>query len=362
MTIDRNALADYLIARGLLETRAIVDIEPEEGRSNLVYRVHRHDGGRGLFVKIAPSAEPRWTVPLAREAEVCRLFESSDLPAKLCDVLPRRLFYDSDRNVLVFELIPQGRNLTEYHYQEGVFPSDVGRVLGRHLAEVHACFGKQEWSTLVGNIVRRELPWGLRLHRGELERHHEWREAEKTFIAAIRRDSRLSANLDALAADWRPETLIHGDLKWDNCLLTGDDGAGGHGLRFVDWECADIGDPVWDVAAVLQGYLAFWILSLQSNARRPGPAERTPWERLRAMHASIREFVRSYAAVRSVPENERTDFVRRCVRFAGARLLSAVLEYPQLTPAGVHNVQQVSRDLLLNPDQAATELLGIGIG
>jgi hypothetical protein len=50
-------------------------------------------------------------------------------------------------------------------------------------------------------------------------------------------------------------------MKWDKVLLfqTPD---GGLDFRIVDWEMADLCDADWDVGAVLQSFLAVWILSM----------------------------------------------------------------------------------------------------
>jgi thiamine kinase-like enzyme len=49
--------------------------------------------------------------------------------------------------------------------------------------------------------------------------------------------------LDALRASWRIQALIHNDIKWDNCLVYGKEGAARiTRLKLIDWEQSDAGD------------------------------------------------------------------------------------------------------------------------
>lgn len=59
--------------------------------------------------------------------------------------------------------------------------------------------------------------------------------------------STLARGLADGAALWRASGVVHGDLRFDNCLIDP------HGrTTFVDWECGGLGDPLWDVATILQ--------------------------------------------------------------------------------------------------------------
>ena len=81
------------------------------------------------------------------------------------------------------------------------------------------------------------------------------------------------AALDELRGEWRQDALIHGDMKWDNCVMPrhDDPARAAEGLKIVDWELADIGDGCWDVGAVFQAYLAHWILTMRIPAEQVSP-------------------------------------------------------------------------------------------
>ena len=51
--------------------------------------------------------------------------------------------------------------------------------------------------------------------------------------------------------EWQQDSLIHGDIKFTNCIVFPQSG-GTLGFRIVDWELADWGDAAWDVGGVFR--------------------------------------------------------------------------------------------------------------
>ena len=77
--------------------------------------------------------------------------------------------------------------------------------------------------------------------------------------------STLARGLADGAALWRASGVVHGDLRFDNCLIDP------HGrTTFVDWECGGLGDPLWDVATILQE-LILRLISSRCDGLRAGP-------------------------------------------------------------------------------------------
>ena len=106
-----------------------------------------------------------------------------------------------------------------------------------------------------------------------------------------------------LQQTWRRDTLIHGDIKFENCVLTHANGAqvpdgkdAEVGVKVVGPEIADLGDPRWDVGSMMQSWLACWIFSIPTDgATDPEQlAARAvyPWRRC------SRRFARSGTATR----------------------------------------------------------------
>jgi thiamine kinase-like enzyme len=167
--------------------------------------------------------------------------------------------------------------------------------------------------------------------------------------------------LDDLIADWRVETLIHNDLKAENCVvLTGKRGRGR--IKIVDWEFAGPGDPYWDVGSVFGSYLGSWLLSVpivgpEFDDRGLALAG-LPLER---MQPAIRAFWSSYVEHRGLGADELAPALERAVRYGGARLLQTAYEQTQSSQqlsGNVVGMLQLGANVMARPWEACA-LLGI---
>jgi aminoglycoside phosphotransferase (APT) family kinase protein len=147
-------------------------------------------------------------------------------------------------------------------------------------------------------------------------------------------------------------------MKWDNCLVDGDAG----NVRIVDWELADIGDPSWDVGAVLQSYVSFWVLSLPVGQTTDSEAlARGAQYPLENMQAAIRAFWVSYCESRGAGRGDAA-LLERTIRFAAARMVLTAYETMQFSPhlsAHARYLLQVSLNMLTRPRDAARDLLSL---
>ena len=117
--------------------------------------------------------------------------------------------------------------------------------------------------------------------------------------------------LGALDAAWTPTTVIHGDLRADNVMVTAD------GVVFIDWETAGRGDPAWDVGALLAEVLT------DARVREVGP-RLTP--RVRAELAAVLDPWLAAAGATG------PDLPRRIGLACGARLLLRALQVAGASP------------------------------
>lgn len=344
----------YLLDRRLVDVESIVDgdlVIVDATRRNRNAKVFRSEGPCYL-VKQGIEADGRETV--AHEAAIYELLTNSSDGKAIADHLPRVFEFDPRTGTLVLELFDRASDLRAYHARLARFPVGLGADLGRALGYLHRIPPEPRGPT-VGPT------WTLFVHRPQLRRFWEMSAATIALTRIVQQFDQLCQVLDDLIADWRVETLIHNDLKAENCVvLTGKRGRGR--IKIVDWEFAGPGDPYWDVGSVFGSYLGSWLLSVPIVG--PEFDERSlalaglPLER---MQPAIRAFWSAYVEHRGLGANEIAPALERAVRYGGARLLQTAYEQTQSSQqlsGNVVGMLQLGANVIARPWEACA-LLGI---
>jgi hypothetical protein len=329
--LNPTGLIAYLVRVGLVEAAAAGDLDVrvnDLSRSHMVASVHL-PGGQHLIVKRARPRPGEVVGSLQRELVAYGLAcEHQALSA----AMPTLLWADPALQVLVMEAVEPGITLHAHAQQLG----QASPVHARRLAQLIAGWHRGTRDLLAGGsgtlseggapghlgIFPTEAPWVLGILAPG-----RWRPPATEHLLVhgeVRRE--LRARFAELATVLEPSCLVHGDLKWDNCLIDGVDG-----VRVIDWEQTAVGDPAWDVAGILQEYVA-----AHRAAELPGA-----WEE--GLEPPVGEaaatFLSAYLDAADLPA--RGLLADRAARLAGARLVQTALEH-----ATVSADQRLARRLL----------------
>ncbi|MGH7507163.1 MAG: phosphotransferase, partial [Longimicrobiales bacterium] len=213
------AAVRYLLERGLVHPRSIVGgelVATDAARRNRNVKVVSGDG-ESFLLKQGIGAGGIATV--AHEAAVYGLLLHEPRGAVARRYLPRCFGYDAERGVLVLELFREAHDLRQYHVRRGRFPKHMAAALGRALADLHRIDPKGDAGDDATLRMRRPPPWALTLHRPRLEHLSEMSGANLNLVRIVQHAGQLCDALDELRRDWQTGTLIHGDVKWENCLI-----------------------------------------------------------------------------------------------------------------------------------------------
>jgi len=347
-TTTPNDLVHYLIERGLLSPASVVDGEVmvvEGTRRNSNFAVTRKDGPP-YFVKCVQPASAGSAETLQREANFYNWATMHPALGGLRELMPRFFHSDPQRGMLVIELFPNAQNITDYHRYARTFPEDVGRLIGRALARYHASTASA-LGTLDRSVFKGQPPWVLSLHYST----SQFGQAGAQVATILQSYPDYGRALDLLRAQWMPNALIHGDMKFDNCLIVARPD-GGADLKVVDWELADIGEDTWDAGAVLQSYVTTCVLFAQGTMSVD----------LSPVKPAMRAFWDEYVKALPIPDAQADARLERCVAYAGARMLQTALETLHYAPsmsAHVALVLQISLNILRDPRAAVREIVGI---
>lgn len=371
MILTPANLAHYLMARGLVTPASVVDGDftvIDMSRRNHNLQVARRESP-GLFVKQVGDWDPLSAETMRREATCYWLAGNDPDFAALAAMMPRYHLYDPARQVLVLEMVRDGESLGEFHRRLGRFPAGMAARLGTLLGTYHRDAGGRRRDLPQDTVFPRSVPWVLSIHFHNPSHFGPVSAGVRQLLGVVGQYPEFHAALDELRGEWRFDALIHGDMKWENCVVprVDDEAEAAEGLRIVDWELADIGDGCWDVGAVFQAYLTYWILTMRippeqvSPERLPALAE-FPLDR---MQPAIGAFWDAYVRTRGAHGAEAAALLRKSVRYGAARMIQTAWEYltysPQMT-ANALCLLQVSINILTRPDEAIEHLLGIGVG
>jgi aminoglycoside phosphotransferase (APT) family kinase protein len=339
VSLDQAQVAQYLLERKLINPEAIVEGEfrvEDVSRLNRVFLVTAAPGG-SYVVKAGES--------VAREADVLR---------RLANGMRRWLpgVAAVGDGVLVLEAAPGAQDFARCQ-PTGRYSRTLARECGRALAALHGLPTHTIGHAGAGNFAER-----LRVHHLDLASMRAMSAGSLEVVRLVQNADGLSADLDTLAADSITEAVIHGDVRWENCLGLRA-GTRRTRLQLIDWEFAAPGDPAADVGAFFGEYLRAWLASLSTLSA--AASQRSSAE-LARMQSALRAFWAAYVAGRGVVASPLGRLLRRAVRHAGARLVVAAWEEGQTradAPPQLYDAVRLGAELLRRPDEAGVQILGL---
>ena len=309
-------------------------------------------------------------VTVANEATMYELFWSDTANDELRRYLPRFYKYDPGEGLLVLEFLRDAQDLEEYYAHRKRFSVVLASSMGSALGTLHSL----KWAEGKTNKDLQPLthgpPWVLSLHHPIPGIFWRVSSANVHIIKIIQQFPEFCDLLDGLFQDWRVETLIHFDLKWNNWLIAGYSAGGQKArLKIVDWELAGRGDPCWDLGSVFSEYLSLWLLSIPATGDLP-PDKFPELARypLNRMQPAMCSFWGSYVRRMNLDVSRSNEWLLRSVKYAAARLVQTAFERTQMAMQPTGNIicfLQLSLNILQRPEEAIVHLLGMplqGVG
>lgn len=365
MLLDVDNAVPYLLERGYLAARDVIDggvRVTSVSRRNRNLRVTRGDG-TGFLVKQAEAVGSEAT--LGCEAAFYRMCAHDDRAAAMRPYAPTMVGVEEADRALFIELIGDAVPLTDLRgrYGDAALLVRLGRAIGLAVGTCHRAF-----PTLVEHPSRhadrlgRQVPWVLWVHRPGPEILDELSAGNRKTLHILQQRGDLARRLDVLRRGWRVETLIHGDLKADNLLIAGDVD-GDPTVKLVDWELAQLGDPAWDLGALLRDFVLAWIFSMPVG-RGIGPEEMiaAAAHPLAGVQVGMRALWVAYLAAAEPRADHVAGLRLRAAGYAGALMIQTAYEHTQrASRLGNHEVLmlQVAANVLADPADAALALFGI---
>jgi Ser/Thr protein kinase RdoA (MazF antagonist) len=339
--LEQSDIAHYLLSLGVVKPRSVLDDDfavVDASRRNRVFLATTRSGPT-FAVKQATQVKSS----LAREAAVLRVLAGAP---ELAAHVPAVVHHED--GLLVLSTAAGGRDWADH---QGRFPRIPARILGRVLAALHR---------MTADVPRGAGPiWGLDLPEPSHALVLDLSAGARDLVARIQASDYVCGRLEDLRDAVSGDALVHGDLRWENCLALPAPGARRRTrVLLVDWELADRTDPAFDVGSVLAEYLRVWVGSVPIvEAVDPGRLVKEARHPLEVMRPAIGAFWGSYRSLHPQPPA-----LQRVMELTAVRLLQTAIERAQgLSAPSAHVVTlvQLADNLLRRPEDAALGLLGL---
>ncbi|HEX5705822.1 MAG TPA: phosphotransferase [Pyrinomonadaceae bacterium] len=363
MFVDPGNVAYFLAERRLLAFDSVVDgdfmIVDQTSRNRNLKIVRRKSPG--FFIKQVSFRSPEYMQSMGREAACYRLATQHPQFSALRALMPEFHHFDPVNHVLVIELLSDGESLWEYHQRVGGFPIEIARLQGETLGSYHAQVNADAAQGEAG-VFARQIPWILSLHETNPAYLGQVSQGNAQLIGILQQYPEFESALSQIKAGWNYSALIHGDIKWENMMLCYD-GSAPPRLKIIDWEIADVGDECWDVGAVIQAYLTFWVfrLPLGGGAAVAEAAASAPLD-AESIKPALAAYWNAYANARGLDAGASRQTLVRCMSCAAARMIQTAYESiqmtPQISPYALTKLQ-MSMNILRNPEAAVADFVGL---
>ena len=348
--LEQSDIAHYLLSLGLVKPRAVVEEDltiVDASRRNCVFLAATQAGP----TYVVKQAGPRSARTLAHEAAVLRVLAEE---AGVARHVPTVVHHEPEAARLVLSTPAGGVDWSDHH-GTGRFPRIPARVLGRALGALHR---------LPADRVE-DLPpwvdrmWGLSLPEPSHELLLDLSAGAEDVVARLQASRAVCERLEELLEPCPDCSLVHGDLRWENCLAVPAPGSPRKTrVLLVDWELAGSGVAAFDVGTVLAEYLRSWVGSIPIvDPRDPGRLVARARHPLRRMRPAMQAFWSAYRGAN--PQRLR---LRSVVELAAVRVLQTAVERAQglaAPSAHVVTLMQLADNMLRHPDDAALSLLGL---
>ena len=318
MNMNAHAVAGLLINKGLVSTDSIVNGEfqvTDVSRRNRNYRVDRGNS-EGYFIKQLQSHDPQAAASFRCEAAVHWLAQNDPDFKVLNDLSPHCQGYDPTNNLIVTDLIGNAKTLSEA-LMLGL-TTEQAYQLGKLLSTAHWHSGRNTLKNNLASPFQRQVPWILRIPKLSITHTTSISEANRMLLQTMQTTQALSEMLTSVESAWTYQSLIHGDLKPDNCLIVSDSESSTTKIQFVDWELADFGDPAWDVGTLLQG---IWLPSLIHYGHVDAQGSF-----LEPVQQTLATFLKGYLNNSPIQDDYKASILYRFVQFAATRMLQSAYE------------------------------------
>ncbi len=327
MLLSKSNIAFFLYEKGLIDfdTYYLRNYTVSEIQARNLGVIFLAKNRKKIFVKQLRNNDIASKEIFEKEVE---FYKRAFTKSKLCvlnEFIPQFIYHCEWHNVLIIEYV--GSKKTKIAYKS---------VLGQ-LAIVL----KKLHDIKINPYSSSQKPWIFQINdQASMTIFRNYGNYTHKIIKTISQNDYLIDKILMLEKEWKNTSLIHRDLKFDNIIQ--------HKSKvfLIDWESVSVGDPMWDVACIIQSIIFrdifsrnhFIIYGLSSSHTIVGNQK---------LEEIIQKFCYGYSAILSL-ENKV-----KIIKFTGCAMLKALIEMTEKKELDlyVEEIIYLSNEMLSNPEK-----------
>lgn len=322
MRLTKKNITHYLLDKGFLDASSFISGDymlTQTQSRNCIFRIQQQKA-EGLFVKQLVSQDATNSYLMQKDATSHYLIHQSNLYKETATHVPEYYGYDPNHNILVTEYFANTKNVHELTYEEKTLSKKYATKMAEILASYHFDITNEIKENASLQFFNKQIPWILNM--GSLY-NSDPNNINNSVIKEIYKHQNLVEKIEKLASKWETTSLIHGDIKWMNFIVMPDK----EDLKLVDWEIADLGDPLWDVAGAMQSYFSAWALSFNNlNVQQHQQVDGTTFLSIETIIPAVTTFWNTYATKQQFTVKEKKEKLCKTLSYMAVRMIQTAFE------------------------------------
>jgi aminoglycoside phosphotransferase (APT) family kinase protein len=280
---------------------------------------------------------------------------------RLANLLPEFYYFDQEQCILVTEMIPEAENARSYYFRSKNFSARLASSIGYILGILHSCTETEHTNTL--NQFRSTHEWKAPNYL-RLDALKHLSSASMSVLNILQEYPEFSQVFEDISNNWKEETIIHNDIRFDNFLIYGLKNSKKK-VKLIDLELACVGDPRWDVASIFGEFLFQWVLSMPIVPDvHPQEYMKMAVYRIQTMRPAMRSFWITYNRTRGFEDFISNQFLLSSMSYVSMKLINSAFEVTDSVSKISNNIiclLQMSSNIFRRPVDAIRNLLGITV-
>ncbi|NEQ83928.1 MAG: hypothetical protein F6K26_28220 [Moorea sp. SIO2I5] len=386
ININNNIFLYYLIENKICKKKDLQYIKIEIKDSKNGHWLLNLVDGIKLFVK----QESAYSIyhssnMICHEQHIYKLVNYYPNLVNTLSFLPEIVHFDRDNWILVYKSPTDYITLESYY--EGFssinsqktcqfFPTSVAELLGKSLAKLHleTVNFQDEYKNFMKEVKDNNCLYQFPYQEYLLDRvGHEslfkFPAEGLRFFDFYQRDNNLIKTVKHLVEHHQRCCLTHNNLQLNKILIPRQweqrlsEYSDQNLLQLIDWERWNWGDPACDLGTAIAGYLLLWLNSIAvHSAIKLEQSLQLATIPLEVIRPSMVAILQTYMQTFSKALEERSDFIKLVIQFAGLALIYKIIENI-LSHQDFNNqsicILQVAKNLLCQPEKSLKSIFGV---